>query len=244
MKNHSPAFQLYPKEFLSDVNVVDMTDKECGRYIKLLCHCWIEDGLSKDLRVVKGWLNHSPSIARCFYEKDGKFHHKRLDEEREKQRIWAEKSRIGGLHSIEKKRLLKGGYKGGSTKAQPKANTPSASASPSPVKKRDIEYLSRWNEFAKVHHLAEIQGIDRGSKRAKTLHARLKDKSFDFDKLLSAISESPFLLGLKKDFKATFDWVIAPSNYTKIMEGNYRGTTPLDGPREWLKQQEVKDGNG
>lgn len=129
MKNHSPAFQLYPKEFLSDVNVVDMTDKECGRYIKLLCHCWIEDGLSKDLRVVKGWLNHSPSIARCFYEKDGKFHHKRLDEEREKQRIWAEKSRIGGLHSIEKKRLVKGGYKGGSRVVQPKANSSSSSSS-------------------------------------------------------------------------------------------------------------------
>lgn len=118
----------------------------------------------------------------------------------------------------------------------------SSSLSSLDSKIKEIQIL--WCNFADLHGLPKINGIDPGSKRHRAITARLKDKSFDFSKLLDAVAASPFLLGKKTDFKATFDWVIAPSNYTKILEGNYRGTTPLDGPREWLKQQEVKDGNG
>ena len=128
MKN-PPSFQFYPQDFLSDFNVQSMTDEECGRYIKLLCHCWIEDGLP-----VKGgsplvdlWLKQGSALARCFIEKGGKFRNPRLDKERQKQIGWREKSSLGGLHSAEKKRLLKGG----STKRQPKVNTSSSSSSSS-----------------------------------------------------------------------------------------------------------------
>ncbi|HUX39322.1 MAG TPA: hypothetical protein VMV44_15590 [Rectinemataceae bacterium] len=105
--------------------------------------------------------------------------------------------------------------------------------------KEDIRYL--WCEFARRHGLTEIKDILKGSKRERTLNARLEDKGFDFKALLAKVEESPFLLGKKTDFKATFDWILAPSNYQKIIEGNYRGTTPFDGPREWLKKQEEKD---
>ncbi len=71
----------------------------------------------------------------------------------------------------------------------------------------------------------------------------MSEQGFDFDELLAAVAASPFLLGKVKgrDFKASFDWIIAPSNYQKIIEGNYRGSTPLDGPAAWLKEQEEKD---
>ena len=105
--------------------------------------------------------------------------------------------------------------------------------------KEDIRYL--WCEFARRHGLTEIKNIPKGSKRDRTLNARIEDKDFDFKALLAKVEESPFLLGKKTDFKATFDWILAPSNYQKIIEGNYRGTTPFDGPREWLKKQEEKD---
>jgi uncharacterized protein YdaU (DUF1376 family) len=120
MKN-PPAFQFYPQDFLSDLNVQSMTDEEVGIYIKLLCHCWIEDGLPVDggSRVVDKWLKQSPAVARCFVEKKGKYRNKRLDEERDKQIRWRDKSRIGGLHSAENKRLRKGG----STKGEPSANS-------------------------------------------------------------------------------------------------------------------------
>ena len=118
MKN-PPSFQFYPQDFLSDLNVLSMTNEEVGKYWKLICHCWIEDGLPKSgSRVVDEWLNQSPAMARCFFEKDGKLRNPRLDEERKKQLTWREKSSLGGRHSAENKKHIKGG----SRVVQPKAN--------------------------------------------------------------------------------------------------------------------------
>ncbi len=119
--------------------------------------------------------------------------------------------------------------------------TPLESVNEDAINIEDIK--NQWCAFADAHGLARIHAIERGTKRFRTLNARLKGKGFDFQKLLAAIAESPFLLGKKTDFTATFDWVIAPSNYQKIIEGNYRGKSSfsaLDGPREWLKQREAK----
>jgi uncharacterized protein YdaU (DUF1376 family) len=108
MKN-PPSFQFYPEAFLSDLNVLAMTDKEVGRYIKLLCHCWIEDGLpAKGSRVVDLYLKNSPAILKCFFEKDGKYRQKRIDEEREKQIRWREKCSLGGKKSRKNKGINKG----------------------------------------------------------------------------------------------------------------------------------------
>lgn len=113
-----PAFQFYPQDFLSDLNVQSMTDDEVGKYIKLLCYCWIEDGLGIGSPLVGKWLKDAPTVARCFVKKGGKYRNPRLDRERDKQRRWSEKSSTGGLHSAENKKTSKGG----STKCQPNAN--------------------------------------------------------------------------------------------------------------------------
>ncbi len=59
--------------------------------------------------------------------------------------------------------------------------------------------------------------------REKNLRARSADKKFDFDLLIDMIENSPFLLGKtgKNPFFVFFDWVIKPTNYQKIIEGNY-----------------------
>ena len=126
MKN-PPSFQFYPQDFLSDLNVQSMTDDEVGAYIKLLCHCWIEDGLPADgtSRVVDLYFKKSPTVARCFVEIEGKYRNQRLDLERDKQRRWREKCSKGGLHSAKKKRLIKRS----STKPQVKVNSSSSSSS-------------------------------------------------------------------------------------------------------------------
>jgi uncharacterized phage protein (TIGR02220 family) len=108
MKN-PPAFQFYPQDFISDINVQAMTLEERGAYITLLCHCWIEDGIPKDSRVVQGWLDNGSIVAKCFYEKGGVYRNKRLDLERQKQVNWREKSKLGGLHSADNKKNKKGG---------------------------------------------------------------------------------------------------------------------------------------
>lgn len=45
----SPAFQFYPRDFLSSRKVDRMSMTERGVYITLLSHCWIDHGLPTDL---------------------------------------------------------------------------------------------------------------------------------------------------------------------------------------------------
>ncbi|MAH50262.1 hypothetical protein CMI37_30860, partial [Candidatus Pacearchaeota archaeon] len=88
------------------------------------------------------------------------------------------------------------------------------------VSKDDI--FNKWNEFAKRKSLAEIKSIKKGSTRERHLLTRIGDDDFDFDTLLLAIEKQPFLLGQNKNgWKITFDWILLPSNYPKVMEGNY-----------------------
>jgi uncharacterized protein YdaU (DUF1376 family) len=126
MKN-PPSFQFYPQDFLADINVQAMTMEERGIYITLLCHCWIEDGLpiEEESRLVDEYFKKSSAVAQCFVEKDCKYRNPRLDLEREKQLKWREKCSVGGIHSAESKRLIKGS----STKGQLRANSSSSSSS-------------------------------------------------------------------------------------------------------------------
>jgi len=122
-----------------------------------------------------------------------------------------------------------------SSQAQPPAQEPdtriaSGKAEVSSGKADPIVYnnilediIKHWNEFAEQYKLAKIYGIQNGSVRERHIKARLEDKSFSFSRLLDIIRRSPFLLGLKTDFRATFDWIILPTNYQKIIEGNYLG---------------------
>jgi uncharacterized protein YdaU (DUF1376 family) len=148
MKN-PPSFQFYPGDFLSDLNVQSMTDEEVGIYIKALSHCWIEDGLEIGCPLVEGWFNQHPSIAKCFYQKDGVYRNKRLDEERCKQISWREKSKKGGLHSVENKRLLKGG----STNAQPMVNTSLSSLQSSSLSEDETKNIKGVPEAGPAPHV-------------------------------------------------------------------------------------------
>ena len=45
----SPAFQFYPKDFLTDEKVRVMSLQERGAYITLMCLCWTEGTIPSDL---------------------------------------------------------------------------------------------------------------------------------------------------------------------------------------------------
>jgi uncharacterized protein YdaU (DUF1376 family) len=91
----SPAFQFYPKDFLLDRNVRNMSMTERGVYITLLALCWLDNGLPTDLADLASEVGvpaskfdrmwHAGKLSECFHERDGRYHHKRLDEERKKQ---------------------------------------------------------------------------------------------------------------------------------------------------------------
>lgn len=91
----SPAFQIYPADFLADAKTLVMSASEIGAYWLLLCVCWRENGLPDDLdelaaiartpvkQFQKSWEKR---IQRCFMKReDGKWTHKRLQTERDKQ---------------------------------------------------------------------------------------------------------------------------------------------------------------
>lgn len=85
-----------------------------------------------------------------------------------------------------------------------------------------VDLMKYFNEtFA--GKLSAIKSID--DKRRKAIKARIaqynKQAIFDvFQKVLS----SPFLLGDNdRNWRCDFDWIFKPTNFTKILEGNYNG---------------------
>lgn len=126
----SPAFQFYPRDFLSEPNVQAMTMEQRGIYVWLLCHCWCEDSLPNDLARLARICQVSrrrfemlwPEIAVCFIESDGALRHSRLDKERRDQA----KRRDRQKHNAEAR-----WHPGGNAVAFPVQCSASASASAS-----------------------------------------------------------------------------------------------------------------
>jgi uncharacterized protein YdaU (DUF1376 family) len=89
----APAFQFYPRDFVSDSRVTSMSLKERGAYITLICHCWTDGVISADHEQIAKLLGVPitefrkvwPAVERCFTLTPTGYTHKRLDEERQKQ---------------------------------------------------------------------------------------------------------------------------------------------------------------
>lgn len=92
-KEKAPAFQFYPKDYLSDPRVRSMTFEQRGLYWEAICLCWMEGTLPADpaelaailrcplKRIRKIW----PLVGRCFDQHGDRLTHKRLDKERTAQ---------------------------------------------------------------------------------------------------------------------------------------------------------------
>ncbi len=103
----SPAFQFYPRDYLSDAKTRAMTFKQRGMYWDLVSHCWLEQGLPEDPLEIARILgivtpqrfvtNDWPVISRCFRLVPGGGHqHGRLDVERRKQAEYRESRAVSG----------------------------------------------------------------------------------------------------------------------------------------------------
>jgi hypothetical protein len=109
----------------------------------------------------------------------------------------------------------------GNTPAEIKLNKSKLNQINSILTNRESVIMEPWNIFAEKYGLPQIQGIQEKTPRYRYLKARLKE-GMEFKDLLEIVRNSPFLLG-KNDqgFTATFDWILKPTNYLKILEGNY-----------------------
>ncbi len=94
MKDKSPAFQFYPKDWLSDSNVIAMPPHVEGCYVRLMCMCWIEGSIPVDFyHLLKGGTQLLESefelLKKCFrkHPKNNELLiHPRLEKERKKQK--------------------------------------------------------------------------------------------------------------------------------------------------------------
>lgn len=96
MPDKRPAFQWYPKDYLTDENVVVMSLAEEGAYRRLIDYCWLHGTLPNDMarlamlckcdeRYMKDMWS---AIEPCFQEQNGNANrlvHPRLEKERAKQ---------------------------------------------------------------------------------------------------------------------------------------------------------------
>lgn len=80
--------------------------------------------------------------------------------------------------------------------------------------------VNAWNA---IDGLPKIIKLEPESKRGQMLGARIKQ--YGVDQVIRAIESVPnssFLMGkTKKQFKLTFDWLVKPNNFPKVLEGNY-----------------------
>ena len=83
--------------------------------------------------------------------------------------------------------------------------------------------LDHWNTLPE--NIAKVYKISAKGERKRLLDARIKD--YGIDQIHAAIDEIPksdFLMGYgNKGWTITFDWFVKPSNFPKVLEGNYRG---------------------
>jgi len=153
-----PAFQLYAADFYMDT--ISWTNEEIGIYLRLLLSEWINGPLDFNARKLASISQISlrkfgikwVKIGEKFTEnKDGKLINERLEEVREKQRLWREKSSLGGKKSAEQRtRVVQPPYQ---PNGQPKGNSSSSSS---------LKYLKKdtllFNQFWKAYPLKKSKG--------------------------------------------------------------------------------------
>lgn len=99
---------------------------------------------------------------------------------------------------------------------------------PIPEKKTDVvkcdNVLNRWNEIAKKHNLSCIKMLTNARKKKyKSLISSLKISEDEFFNCVDdALSQSSFLRGEKKDWKADFDFFTNKGKVVKAFEGSYK----------------------
>lgn len=86
-----------------------------------------------------------------------------------------------------------------------------------------------WNTETKFTKIRSIEGT-----RRKMLIARLKEEGADnVMKAIQIANQSSFLT---EKWKMNFDWFVKPSNFNKVVEGNYNDTVKLSSAQARVKE--------
>jgi len=100
-----PAFQWYPKDYLSDENVALMTLEQEGAYTRLLNYCWLQGSIPSDIDALARLCRVSaedmdriwPGVEKCFQGRGERLTHGRLEKERRKQSSYRDAKKAAGV---------------------------------------------------------------------------------------------------------------------------------------------------
>ena len=109
-----------------------------------------------------------------------------------------------------------------------------SSGCPAPPTQDTLNYegiVSYFNE--KTNGVFGMVRPPLSEKRKKLIRARIREHGKDvFAQVIRMAAESDFLKGQNKTrFTATFDWLILPSNFEKVLSGNYANHTADTAPK-------------
>ncbi len=106
------------------------------------------------------------------------------------------------------------------TNTPPLSPNPEASCEAMPVLKPE-HVVEAWNDMAEPLGLPTVRKLT--PERRKRLATRIRSNTIDeFTEAIAAVPRSPFLRGENnRGWKADFDWMLEPKNFTKLTEGTY-----------------------
>lgn len=91
--------------------------------------------------------------------------------------------------------------------------------------------ITAWNNLVSVG-INPVRSVNTGSKRDHYLRARIRE--YGEDAIIEAIENvktSDFLQGKNsRGWMITFDWFVLPTNFQKVLEGNYNQRKPMSEP--------------
>ena len=215
--NKAPAFQFYPSDFLSDENVMLMSNQEVGCYIKLICFNWKQGSIPDDINKIARLCGEDTSVMaelwhslkRCFISNgtNGRLINPRVEKERLKQKKYRkERSESGKKGAVKRWKSHKKRNNNSSAiakpMAKPMANDSSSSSSSTSVKKKVNK--EKFSEFVSM---------------TKDQYKTLCDKhtKSNTDTMIQILDNYKGSKGktYKCDYRAILSWVV-----DKVMQNN------------------------
>lgn len=99
----------------------------------------------------------------------------------------------------------------------PSPTPPKIAIDPKPT---PADLAELWNKSAHPN-LPRVRVVSEAIKSNAKCRLRDYPEQAFWEDLISRVNKSPLLRGEKGDWKASFDWIVRPTNFAKIVNGNY-----------------------
>jgi len=242
---NQPYLPLYVQDFMTDEKLAECSAESTGVYIRLMCLLHKQENYGKILLKQKykqtdQQIKNFAAMLAKHMPYDLLVIEKSLIELLEEDVIQLEgdtlsQKRMVKDSNLSDKRALAGSGGGKTTskkhfavaknEANDTANTVANSENESESENENDfdlfkEVVSLYNDICVS--LPKVQTIN--DSRKKVIKARYKDFKEDiniFKDIFIMAEKSKFLTGQVKNFRASFDFLLSPTNYPKVLEGNY-----------------------